>query len=367
MEISQRGIYYGKKGVRRAVELFGPQNIEKDHVHNHIQLQPLITISADGQRAWVRARALSMLGTYKQVGVWGDGVYENEFVKEKGVWKHPHRSRLHHVLRAVRSRLGDGFATDAEGEPEDSAGRATVGRVRKLSGRLQPGLSLQESGDGRRDRWRTRRPISAGCRRARARTFADVEKTVTRLEDEDAIENLQRAYGFYIDKAQWKDAADLFADNGSLELGGGGVYVGKKRIQDYVTRTSPEGLVRGKMFNYLQLQPIVDVANDGKSAKGRWRFVAEIGTADQADSAEWGGGTYENEYVKEDGVWKIQRLHGYYRFFTAVRGWLGKEGPAEREARRELQARPAAHTGVRRLPRDVRRADFTTGIPVTGK
>ncbi len=26
MEISQRGIYYGKKGVRRAVELFGPQN-----------------------------------------------------------------------------------------------------------------------------------------------------------------------------------------------------------------------------------------------------------------------------------------------------------------------------------------------------
>ena len=68
---------------------------------------------------------------------------------------------------------------------------------------------------------------------------------MTRLEDEDAIENLQRAYGFYIDKAQWKDAADLFADDGTLELGGAGVYVGKEHIQQYIARRSPEGLVRG--------------------------------------------------------------------------------------------------------------------------
>src|SRR5262249_11937091 len=114
----------------------------------------------------------------------------------------------------------------------------------------------------------TRGKIDLGRLPSGARSMVgDIEKTVARLEVEDAIENLQRAYGFYIDKAQWKDAADLFADNGSLELGGGGVYVGKKHIQDYVTRTSPEGLVRGKLFNYLQLQPIVDIANDGKSAK----------------------------------------------------------------------------------------------------
>jgi hypothetical protein len=85
------------------------------------------------------------------------------------------------------------------------------------------------------------------------------------------------------------------------------------------------------MYNSLQLQPIVDVANDGKSAKGRWRFVAEIGTANQADSALWSGGTYENEYVKDNGVWKIQRLHGYTRFVTPyAEGWGKKALPSSR-------------------------------------
>ena len=55
MEISQRGVYVGHKGVRRALELFGPQNIEQDHLHNHIQLQPLITRGA-GRAARVGAQ-----------------------------------------------------------------------------------------------------------------------------------------------------------------------------------------------------------------------------------------------------------------------------------------------------------------------
>lgn len=327
MEISQRGIYYGKKGVRRAVELFGPQFIEKDHLHNHIQLQPLITISADGQRAWVRARALSMLGTYKQVGVWGDGVYENEFVKENGVW----RIHIDHVYTTFFAPYDPGWTMGARPTPKASA---------KIPPDAPPSVVYESFPDVYNPVYHYKNPVTAGTSLSRAKIdlgrlpsgarsmVADVDKTVSRLEDEDAIETLQRAYGFYIDKAQWQDAADLFADNGTLELGGGGVYVGKKHIQDYVTRTSPEGLVRGKLFNYLQLQPIVDIANDGKSAKGRWRFLAEVGTAGQADSGEWGGGTYENEYVKDNGVWKIQRLHGYYRFFTPyAEGWGKKAIP----------------------------------------
>ncbi len=40
----------------------------------------------------------------------------------------------------------------------------------------------------------------------------------------------------------------------------------------------------------------------------------------------WGGGIYENEFVKEDGVWKFRRLHFYrtwkvdYRTGWATRG-----------------------------------------------
>ena len=87
MEISLRGVYVGKKSIRRALELFGPQNIEPDHLHDHIQLQPVITVSADGSHAFSRSRALSELGTYQRVGMWGDGVYTNTYVKQNGVWK----------------------------------------------------------------------------------------------------------------------------------------------------------------------------------------------------------------------------------------------------------------------------------------
>ena len=143
-----------------------------------------------------------------------------------------------------------------------------------------------------------------------------------RLEDENAIENLQRTYGFYVDKGMWKDAADLFADDGTLEIGGRGVFVGKPRILEYLTWLSPQGLTHGKLMNHLQLQPIVHVGADGTTAKGRWRFLAEIGEWQKSQS--WGSGVYENEYVKRDGVWKIKSLHAYFRMYTPYADGWGK-------------------------------------------
>ncbi len=321
MEISQRGVYFGKKGVRRAVELFGPQHIEKDHLHNHIQLQPVITVAADGKRAWVRSRALSMLGTFKAVGVWGDGVYENELVKENGVW----RFHKDHIYTTFFAPYEPGWATGSRPTPKASA---------KIPPDAPPTEIYESFPDVYIPKYHYKNPVTGGATvvnaridvaklPSKARTLVSrIEKTVTRLEDEDAIENLQRSYGFYADKAQWKDVSDLFAENGTLELGGRGVFIGKARVLQYMTRLAPNGLTRGKLLNHLQLQPIVDIAPDGNTAKGRWRFIAEIGTADK--SATWGGGVYENDYVKENGVWKIQHLHGFFRFYTPYADGWGK-------------------------------------------
>jgi len=116
MEIAQRGVYVGKASIRRALELFGPQDILKDHLHNHIQMQPLITLSPDGQTAWVRSRALSQLGTFERVGAWGDGVYENEFVKQNGVWK-IHKD---HIYTTFFARYEPGWMTGATPAPKVS-------------------------------------------------------------------------------------------------------------------------------------------------------------------------------------------------------------------------------------------------------
>ncbi len=154
---------------------------------------------------------------------------------------------------------------------------------------------------------------------ARARV-AQVEQTVGRLEDERAIETLQRTYGYFVDKCMWKETADLFADDGTLEIGGRGVFVGKARILQYLTWLAPKGLTDGKLENHLQLQPVITVAPDGKSAKARWRWLSEVG--DYRKSSLWGIGTYENEYVKRNGVWKIETLHAYFRMYTPyAEGW----------------------------------------------
>jgi hypothetical protein len=116
MEISLRGVYLGKASIRRALELFGPQNIEPEHLHNHIQLQPVIHVAADGRHATSRSRALSELGTYGRVGLWGDGVYDNEYVKEQGVWK----IAKDHIYTTFFAPYEKGWQDGAGGAPKAS-------------------------------------------------------------------------------------------------------------------------------------------------------------------------------------------------------------------------------------------------------
>ena len=47
-----------------------------------------------------------------------------------------------------------------------------------------------------------------------------LERRITTLEDMNAIERLQRTYGYFVDKSQWTQLADLFSDDATLEIGG---------------------------------------------------------------------------------------------------------------------------------------------------
>ncbi|MEJ2246186.1 MAG: nuclear transport factor 2 family protein [Acidobacteriota bacterium] len=321
MEISQRGVYVGKKSIMRAWELFGPQNIARNHLHNHIQIQPVIHVAPDGQRAWVRSRALSQLGTFGAIGIWGDGVYENELVKEKGVWK----IKKDHVYTAFFAPYDTGWAMGARPTP-------------KASDKIPPDKPPSEIYESfpeiyippfhyknpAADQSATAKPESGAgtIPKGERAEFGHLSGKIQRLEDESAIENLQRIYGFYVDKQLWKEAADLFTDDGTLEIGGQGVFAGKSRVLKYLDRISPAGLTRGKLFNHLQLQPIIDVTPDANTAKGRWRFLSELG--EYKKSATWCGGAYENEYVKEGTTWKIKALHAYSRFCTPYADGWGK-------------------------------------------
>ena len=60
-------------------------------------------------------------------------------------------------------------------------------------------------------------------------------KRITRLQDMTEVEIVQHAYGYYVDKAQWRSVSELFADDATLEIGGKGVFLGKERVFQYMT------------------------------------------------------------------------------------------------------------------------------------
>ena len=66
-----------------------------------------------------------------------------------------------------------------------------------------------------------------------------VERRAQAAEDYIAIANLQRSYGYYVDKCQWEHVADLFARDAVLEINGRGRFIGHERIREYMRHFGP--------------------------------------------------------------------------------------------------------------------------------
>jgi len=151
---------------------------------------------------------------------------------------------------------------------------------------------------------------------------------VAKLEGVRSIKNLQRAFGYYVDRGLWGEAADLFADDGTVEIGLDGVYVGKARIREYLKRLhgGQEGLVYGQLNEWVTLQPAIAMGADGRSATGRWRDLGMLGQYKK--HAEWRDAIYENRYEKgADGIWRIKALHLYVNFVAPYdKGWARLKG-----------------------------------------
>ncbi len=143
---------------------------------------------------------------------------------------------------------------------------------------------------------------------------------VERLEDRRAIERLQQAYSHYLTAGRPREAATLFsaAPDATIEWAQMGVYVGRARIEAFLGRVAKAA--PGELHETPTMQGVITVATDGRTAQGRWRSLVMAGTHGQ--DGTWLEGPYENEYVKEGGVWRIKSLH----WFTTVeasyeKGW----------------------------------------------
>jgi hypothetical protein len=142
-----------------------------------------------------------------------------------------------------------------------------------------------------------------------------LDDRITRLEDMNQIERLQRTYGYFVDKSQWTQLAELFTNDATLEIGGKGIFLGKHRVLEYMqTAFGADGAKEGVLANHMQFQSIPDIAPDLETGWIRSRAYV-------MSSGGWGLPLYENEYRKEDGVWKISRLTGPFTMYTNWEGW----------------------------------------------
>lgn len=159
------------------------------------------------------------------------------------------------------------------------------------------------------------------------RRIASLERRVARAEDRQEIERLQYVYGYYIDNRMWDEMADLFCERSpSIEIGRRGRYVGKARIRRFLVEVlggGRWGLGRREIINHMQLQPVISVAEDGRSARMRSRAVVQGSGPPGGDTMLWAEGVYENEYVKEGGHWKIRHLGWVPTFYVELPGFDG--------------------------------------------
>ena len=140
---------------------------------------------------------------------------------------------------------------------------------------------------------------------------------IERVEDLHEVEIVQHAYGYYVDKAQWLSLADLFDDDATLEIGGKGVFLGKKRVYEYMSvGMGAPGPRDGLLIDHQQFQCLPTIMEDGVTARAR--CIAFV-----MSSGGWGHCYYENVYRKEGGVWKFQTLHGPFNMYSGYRqGWV---------------------------------------------
>src|SRR5580658_4006576 len=320
MEYGPAGVFVGKAHARALLYAigYGKRGLRPQQLREHVQLQPVINIAPDGQSAKGRWRAIVLLGQFHEYARWQTGPYECEYRKEHGVWK---ISKLHWV-ETFTVPVAGGWKTKMTQSNVADRKLPAPDRPTSFVYDAWPAVSLPPYHYAGAEAIPPLHPAPVAMVKLSAseaaQRIAHLKWQVDRLDDQRQIEILQRTYGYYVDKNLWEQIADMYTEDGTLEIGGRGVYVGRARVLQYLRWLGkPQD---GKLYDHTQIQPIVDVSPDGKVAKGRWRALVFGGAV--GGTSVLGDCIYENEYRKENGVWKIAKLHAYFEMYSTLeQGW----------------------------------------------
>lgn len=249
-------------------------------LHTEIIDEPLVNLSPDGKTAKARWMGLRFLGDGAGKARIEGGLYENAYVREAGGWR---------IAALV-------YHPQYEGDYAD--GWTNVGG--KDLPIVPPHFTTDETG--------VPIPPAAGPAPRTSATAGALAGRIARLNDEDAVRNVQNAYGYYVDRRMWTDVVDLFADDAAVRIAGVGDYAGRDGVRQAMERMGPEELTHGQLNDRPIFDLIVQVSPDGREAIARGIEVGMLGDADKRQGA-WEFSVFRNRFVKQDGIWKLQALN----------------------------------------------------------
>ena len=156
-------------------------------------------------------------------------------------------------------------------------------------------------------------------------------RDLDRAESVRTVKTLQRVYAQYAQAGLWDQLGSLFAPNGSLVFDG--------QVKPAETAKGPaavaaflrarygggyEGLRADGLSTMMIEAPVVNLAPDGNSAQARWEVLIFHG---HGGKARIEGGVFENDYVRQGGIWKIATVHYYPQYDGPYeQGWTNWGG-----------------------------------------
>ena len=135
-----------------------------------------------------------------------------------------------------------------------------------------------------------------------------LEQRVERMEAESAIRQTLMHYGAYLDGRDYAGYAGLFASDG-VWVGGFGSFTGPAAIEAMLKDSLGEaeaGFINKSSF-HMMTNPIIEVHGNRATANSRYLFWTRSGNKPAPALA----GRYVDEFVRENGEWKIARRTTY--------------------------------------------------------
>ena len=344
LESADVGMYAGLASIRRFHERSGPQGLRYGQLNNRLVFNLLVSVLPAGGEARTRGVVFNMLGDYTAGSAsLGIDVIENRFVKgADGIWR-IREMRIFPIMATdyyegwARSRLVTApvtgqYAPDRPVPPADR-GTLTDGVIpafflnHPVTGKpvtLPKGAKVAGVDPLRPAPAAVSAPVHPPSDLNAALT--DARRRLSLSVAYIAVDNISHALANDIDDQQWHALGQLFARDGWRAKAAVAFCVGPEHAEECERNyDGVAALPRQAAAGHWLIQPVIDVAPDGGSARMRHRLL-HIDAAPQ--SRGFSDGMYPNNAAKiEDGVWKLDVMAPDQPYFSSPSfkdGWARK-------------------------------------------